>query len=72
MSDVDGRTLMTDLERAAWEAVREAATAVLALPEEHPMERDEACHAFHQIQHYLMARPVLRGMWNAAQETDPE
>lgn len=59
---VDGRTQMTFDEREAWELVRDAATACLRLPEQHPMERDEVCHAFHQIQNYLMARPGMRGM----------
>ena len=52
--------VMNQDERRAWEYVAIAASMVLKLEEQHPMEREEACHAFHQIQNYLMARPGIR------------
>lgn len=47
-------------ERKAWMSVGRAACLLLALPEQHPMERHEVCHAIHQLQNYLLARIGLR------------
>ena len=56
---------MTDLEAEAWWIVRDAARACLQLTDDEPghlMEREEFCHAFHQIQGLLALRPTMRAM----------
>lgn len=50
----------TSDECDVFDLVTTAATAVLALPVLHPMDREEFCHAFHVIQDKLLARPGLR------------
>jgi hypothetical protein len=52
----------TAQECDVFELVTAAATAVLALPVLHPMDREEFCHAFHVIQDKLLARPGLRAI----------
>lgn len=55
----------TPEEAAAWEAVRAAAWACLELARRdgvHQMEAEEICHAFHDIQARLLARPALRAL----------
>lgn len=53
---------LTADEQVAFVSVTEAASHVLDLPEQHPMERHEVCHAFHALQNYILARPALRSM----------
>ncbi len=55
----------TEAESDVWEKVRVAASAYLRLTEnepDHPMEREEICHAFHDIQARLAMRPTLRAI----------
>lgn len=59
------QVVFTTDEFAVWEKVREAATLYLALTEsdpQHPMEREEICHAFHDIQARLALRPTMRAL----------
>jgi len=54
----------TAQEKEAWNSVKLAAHSCLELPELHHMEREELCHAFHQIQNYLLGRPLLRALYD--------
>lgn len=56
------RAGLTEAEARAWEKLGAAAAALLALPELHPMEREEACHALHRLQDYLLSRPAMRSL----------
>lgn len=54
---------MTPAEAEVWELIGKAAAAYLKLTETeaaHPMEREEICHSFHDIQARLASRPFLR------------
>jgi hypothetical protein len=51
---------MTEEEVAAFNLTCDAANAVLALPDLHPMDREEYCHAFHVIQNKVLSRPLVR------------
>jgi hypothetical protein len=51
---------MSEAEVAAFNLSVDAANAVLALPDLHPMDREEYCHAFHVIQNKLLSRPLVR------------
>lgn len=53
---------MTEDEVAAFDALADAATKILALPTLHTMEREEVCHDIHKIQMRLLARPGLRAI----------
>lgn len=55
----------TPAEAEVWEKVRVAAHSYLKLTDnepDHPMEREEICHAFHDIQARLAMRPTLRAI----------
>ena len=63
----------TTAEAEVWEAVRLAAAKYLALTEAEPahgMEREEICHAFHDIQCRLAIRPQIRRLDAALTEGD--
>jgi hypothetical protein len=51
---------MTADEAECWETVAEAAGKFFALPELHPMDKQEVATAIHVIQHKLLARPTYR------------
>lgn len=56
---------MTERESEVWATVGAAAGKYLRLTEDepqHPMEREEICHAFHVIQGWLAGRPFIRAM----------
>lgn len=56
---------MTPREAEVWALVARAAGAYLRLTEDepnHPMEREEVCHAIHLVQGWLAGRPFLRAM----------
>ncbi len=51
---------MTGEEADCWEAVGRLAGKLLALPELHPMERQEISSVIHVIQYRLLSRPNYR------------
>jgi hypothetical protein len=51
---------MTEAEAECWETVADAAGKFFALPELHPMDRQEVATAIHVIQNKLLGRPVYR------------
>lgn len=55
-------------EKKAWDAVAEAAERVMALSEDHPMERGELASAFHVIQRAILARPMRRWLRESEEE----
>lgn len=55
-------TGMTEAEVHAFFTLASAASEVLDLPDLHPMDREEYCHAFHVLQDKLLARPGLRAI----------
>lgn len=61
----------TVAEFAVWRAVCDAAALYLALTEsspQNPMEREEICHAFHDIQARLASRPTMRALMGRADD----
>lgn len=46
----------------AFNHLARSANRILALPELHPMERQEVCHEIHVVQNRLLARPGLRAL----------
>lgn len=55
----------TPEEKEAWELLGTAATAIMALPEDHPMDKEEYAHAIHVLQNGLLARPMYRAVRDA-------
>lgn len=51
---------MTRAEAKAWRLIAEAAGAFFALPEQHPMDKQEVASAVHIIQNKLLSRPTYR------------
>jgi hypothetical protein len=51
---------MTAEEAACWAVTAEAAGKFFALPELHPMDRQEVASAIHIIQNKLLSRPTYR------------
>lgn len=51
---------MTDGEADCWLAAAEAAGKFFALPELHPMDKQEVASAIHIIQNKLLSRPTYR------------
>ena len=51
---------MTRAEAKAWKLIAEAAGAFFALPELHPMDKQEVASAVHIIQNKLLSRPTYR------------
>jgi hypothetical protein len=51
---------MTEEEADCWEATGRLAGKLLALPELHPMERQEISSVIHVIQYRLLSRPNYR------------
>jgi hypothetical protein len=51
---------MTEAEADCWEAVAEAAGKFFALPEMHPMDKQEVATAIHVVQNKLLSRPTYR------------
>lgn len=51
---------MTADEATCWALTAEAAGAFFALPELHPMDRQEVASAIHIIQNKLLSRPTYR------------
>lgn len=51
---------MTEAEADAWAAAAEAAGKFFALPELHPMDRQEVASAIHVLQNKLLSRPTYR------------
>jgi hypothetical protein len=51
---------MTEAEAECWELAGELAGKLLALPELHPMDRQETAHVIHMIQYRLLSRPTYR------------
>ncbi|ANM30814.1 hypothetical protein ABI59_16375 [Acidobacteria bacterium Mor1] len=51
---------MTEAEADCWAATADAAAKFFALPELHPMDRQEVATAIHVLQNKLLGRPVYR------------
>lgn len=51
---------LTTAELEAWNLLAAAATRIMSLPSQHPMEREEYAHAIHVLQRCLLARPAVR------------
>jgi hypothetical protein len=51
---------MTEAEADCWEAAAAAAGKFFALPEMHPMDRQEVASAIHVVQNKLLSRPTYR------------
>ena len=51
---------MTREEAKAWRLIAEATAAFFALPELHPMDKQEVASAVHVIQNKLLTRPTYR------------
>lgn len=51
---------MTRAEAKAWRLIAEATGAFFALPELHPMDKQEVASAVHIIQNKLLSRPTYR------------
>ena len=51
---------MTEEESECWKKIAEAAGAFFALPELHPMDKQEVATAVHVIQNKLLGRPTYR------------
>ncbi len=51
---------MTEAEADCWAATADAAGKFFALPELHPMDRQEVATAIHVLQNKLLGRPVYR------------
>jgi len=51
---------LTEAEADCWEAIAKAAGLYLALPDSHPMEKQEIASAIHVIQYRLLARATYR------------
>lgn len=51
---------MTEAEADAWKAAADAAAKFFALPELHPMDRQEVASAIHVLQNKLLSRPTYR------------
>lgn len=55
-------TNMNQEEIEAYKHLAESANMILALPNLHPMEREEICHDFHSLQYRLLARSNMRAL----------
>lgn len=51
---------MTEAEAACWLAAADTAGKFFALPEMHPMDKQEVATAIHVIQNKLLSRPTYR------------
>lgn len=51
---------MTEAEADCWAMAAELAGKFFALPELHPMDKQEIASAIHVIQHRLLSRPTYR------------
>src|SRR4051795_11813400 len=51
---------LTAEEAACWEVAGDLASKFFALPQLHPMDKQEVATAIHVIQHKLLARPTYR------------
>lgn len=51
---------MTEAEAACWLAAADTAGKFFALPEMHPMDKQEVATAIHVIQNKLLGRPTYR------------
>ncbi len=51
---------MTPAEAKCWKLTAEAAAAFFALPELHPMDKQEVASAIHILQNKLLGRPTYR------------
>jgi hypothetical protein len=51
---------MTEAERRLVEALSDVWNQFVALPEQHPMDRQEFCSGVHRLQEKVAARPALR------------
>ena len=59
---------MTRQEAECWKTVAEAAATFFALPELHPMDKQEVASAIHIIQNKLLSRPTYRKYLEAAKK----
>jgi hypothetical protein len=62
---------MTEAEADCWEQTGILAGKLLALPELHPMERQEISSAIHIIQYRLLSRPTYRKYRETHQKKNP-
>lgn len=51
---------MTEAEADCWETIAKAAGQYFALPEDHPMDKQEVASAIHIVQNKLLSRPTYR------------
>ena len=51
---------MTEAEARCWKLTAEAAGSFFALPELHPMDKQEVATAIHVLQNKLLGRPTYR------------
>lgn len=56
---------MTEAEADCWAMAAELAGKFFALPELHPMDKQEIASAIHVIQHRLLSRPTYRNYLEA-------
>lgn len=63
---------MTEAEVDLWYDLARFAGGMLALPEQHQMERAEVCTEIHVLQNRLLARPGMRAQASAMEPRGPE
>jgi hypothetical protein len=63
---------MTEGEADCWMATAEAAGKFFALPELHPMDKQEVATAIHVIQNKLLGRPTYRRYLERAKAARPK
>lgn len=63
---------MTEGEAECWRLAAECAGAFFALPELHPMDRQEIASAIHIVQNKLLSRPTYRKYLAAAKAAHGE
>jgi hypothetical protein len=62
---------MTEAEADCWELAARTAGKYFALPELHPMDRQEIAAAIHVIQYKLLSRPTYRRYLELAKKSTP-
>ena len=62
---------MTEAEAECWSLAAKAAGAFFALPELHPMDKQEIAQAIHIVQNKLLSRPTYRKYLELAKEERP-
>jgi len=63
---------LTEGEADCWELAARTAGAFFALPELHPMDKQEVANAIHVIQNKLLSRPTYRTYLETARKARGE